>query len=291
MGNTVRREKCRQLVDAAARLPSFPAVVGKILAKMDDPRSDAQDVARLVESDVGLAAQVLRLANSAYYGVPGAVETVSNAIVVLGFKATRTLVLSAALAQLQPPRSPDSPHPRLFWEHSLETALFSRMLAMRTTVVPDAEALFTAGLLHDAGVLLLESSLGERYQVVLRRARRDCIPLDVAEQDILDIDHAEITGLLLERWELPTSLSVACTYHHRPWDAPNGVPSAFVVHMADQLSKRLHPTGHGYQPTQDALSWPHAKNVLGIAELDDEAILTLARSECEKASNLFQLFA
>lgn len=285
-----RRARCLQLVDEVVRLPSFPSVVGKILSVMDDPRSDAADVARYIESDVGLSAQVLRLANSAYYGIPGAVNTVSGAVVVLGFKATRSLVLSAAVLQLMPSGQTNLPHPRLFWEHSLEVALIARALAGRVPENLEPEALFTAGLLHDVGCLLMETGLGSEYRPVLEKALRDHVPLDVVEQDVFGVDHGEITSMLLERWEMPESLRVACAFHHRPWDAPAFQGSAFVVHLADQQSKRFHPEAHGYLPAHDALSWPHAKKSLHIENLSDEDIVAMARQECGRAAKFFQLF-
>lgn len=284
-------ESSMALVESVSRLPAFPSVVGKILATLDDPRSNASHVARYVESDVGLAAQTLRLANSVYYGIPGAVASVSNAVVVLGFRTVRELVIGAALARLADVRPKGMPSLADFWVHSLEVALYTRALGARTKASSDPDTLFAAGLLHDSGRLALQIGLGERYTKIEQQAAREHLALASTEKQHLGYDHGEVSALLAERWDLPESLTATFHYHHAPETSTADAEIAWLVFVADQLSLRRAPERFGYTDDSDNARWSIAKQQLGLAAISDEDLFQLAEQERQSAQTLFTLFS
>lgn len=284
-------ERCMALVESVSRLPAFPSVVGKILATLDDPRSNASHVARYVESDVGLAAQTLRLANSVYYGIPGAVASVSSAVVVLGFRTVHELVISAALARLADARPKGMPSIADFWVHSLEVALYTRALGAHTRSHTEPDTLFAAGLLHDAGRLVLQIGLGERYTAIEQLATQQHQSLASIELQHLGYDHGEVSALLAERWDLPEALTGTFHYHHTPENNPGDVRISWLVFVADQLSLRRAPERFGYTDLSDDARWSVAKQQLGLSAISDDDLFQLAEQERHTAQSLFTLFS
>ena len=195
-------------------LPSLPAVVNELIRALDNELTGIQQLAEGIAKDQSLAARALRVANSPFYGVQHKVASIHDAIVILGFRAVGSLVMAASVTNYFPPPTSKVFDPVSFWRHGIGVAISARALAREVGL--DAEAAFSAGLLHDIGVLMLLSTHPEAYVPVLEASReRDC-PLAAAERDALGFDHAEAGAALAARWQLPDEIARAVAQHHAP---------------------------------------------------------------------------
>ncbi len=263
------------LVAAAADLPALSAAVGVVLAETGSGRATSNSVAAAILTDPGLAARVLRLANSAYYGLPREVLRMDEAVTVLGFRTVRSLVLVAGTYPLlKRPLESYRLDPEELWRFSGATAVAASLVAAETGAA-DADAAFGYGLLHDVGRLALDESLGDRLAAVLRRVESGESFTD-AERAELGFDHAEVGAHLARGWNLPRPYVAAMRWHHRPDDAPETLApeeraAADCVHIAAALALSL---GHGLGV--DGLNHALAPGAVARLNLDADLYDTLA---------------
>jgi putative nucleotidyltransferase with HDIG domain len=236
MNATGTSEKLQQLVQTIRDLPALPEVVVRVMRMAEDPRSDAQGIARVIATDQAMAARVLKLANSAFYGLPRRVSTLSEAVVILGFRTIKNLAIAASTFELLNREIAGYWLQRgELWRHSLACAIGAQLIARRVGL-PVSEEAFVAGLLHDIGKVAIHLFVREQFDQIMERALQDRIPFVEAEQAVLGFNHAMAGGLIAEKWNLPPLLVSVIKYHHQPSSAPEKEPMISVVHLADLLS-------------------------------------------------------
>jgi HD-like signal output (HDOD) protein len=229
------------LVRGVLKVASLPAVIERLNTAIADPRTGSRDLERIVGEDAALAARLLRIANSALFGFPGRIETLSHAITVIGTQQLRDLALACSVTSL----FRNIPRERLdmesFWRHSVACGCAARLLASlrRETNV---ERHFVAGLLHDIGRLVLLSEAPREAQAVLQEAGERGELLYRIEYDRFEFDHAQLGGLLLEHWRLPAAHVAAVRHHHAPGRADGYKVEASLVHLADVV---VHAVQYG----------------------------------------------
>lgn len=260
-------------------IPTLPAAAARLFQLLDDPKASATHFERLITPDPALTANLLRFANSAYFGRNRQVSSVRDAIVLVGLKSLADLVVSAGFARVLPPRLPgydvDAP---TFWQHCVAVAVLSERLALEVALdVPTLT--FTGGLLHDIGKLAVGSFVAEARDGVLERvwAGGECFV--AVEREVLGIDHAEVGEALAARWRLPPAIGAVVRWHHAPSDGQEGGHGARVdlVHLADALA---HTLGYGADVGELRREVDrHAIVRVGL----DAARLERAASECHDA--------
>ncbi len=225
--------------DAAIRgiagLPSLPATVLEILQCLNDDDIDTDTLAHKIAADQALVARMLRVANSPFYGLRGRVNSIQDAIVVLGLRSVRMLASAAAVAHALKRLSTPEFSYASFLRHSVATALGARLLAKRCR--QHEEIAFLAGLLHDIGRLALASCFPAHFAAVRRyRDQTDCQLLD-AERLVLGLDHARLGHLLAEHWGFPPALCEAIGSHHGCED--EALTLGNLVQVADAIVHAL----------------------------------------------------
>ena len=224
------------MLEYADRLPSLPAAVVKAMELLRDEDSPNDQIAGALSMDQALVGQVMKLANSPYYGVSRRVSTVQQAILVLGRKTVRSLVIGAAAQDfLARPQAGYMLHKGELWSHSMAAGCAASLIAAKVGYKPSEEA-FVAGLLHDIGKVVLNGFLADRANKLMRRLSEGDTPFDQVEAELLNVDHASLGGLITERWQLPPKLSQAISFHHRPREAGGAWQLATIVHLADALA-------------------------------------------------------
>lgn len=228
--------KPEQVLACLQALPALPAVVTELLVSFDNEDADIAALTQRIACDQALAARLLRVANSSFYGLQTRVSTINEALVVLGFRAVRSMVIamgvSGAFRAGQCPGFEVQSHIR----HGIGVGLAARALALETRHNP--EIAFTGGILHDIGKLVLASCFAAQYSRALAyREQYDCL-LVVAERDVLGMDHAEVGGLLADAWHFPPALRAALADHHGPAAATAASP-ADLIHVADAIAHGL----------------------------------------------------
>jgi putative nucleotidyltransferase with HDIG domain len=279
-------------------IPSLPEVVHKIINKLNVPGTPASEVAMLISYDPGLSTRVLRMVNSAAFGVPKQITSIQHAIMILGLGNTRGLVVSASIFRLFERRgNPEAQ--RNFWEHSLATALSSRVLSNFYEFTTPEET-FSVALLHDVGKMVLEmvfeEVLPEDPDMPPVGHQRMLQTLE-AEQYHYGITHTELGLQLAQKWKLPLSLTEVIQYHHHPQKATFSQPLVFWVAFANQLAhvvlflKQWEDIGADAPVTE--LLPLFDPTVVEYFELTEERLWQLAtalREEMARTGNWLQLF-
>lgn len=252
----------RSLAAMVGTVPSLPAVFLRLTAVVDDPRSAIRDMEEVVYEDPALAGRLLRLANSAYFGFPGHVDSLSRAITLVGTRQLRDLALATSVLDLFTGVSSELVSMSSFWRHSVSCGLIARALATWRREA-NAEQFFVAGLLHDIGRLVLLLKASEPMIRALEQSRRDDVLLHAVERDMLGFDHATLGNELLQQWNLPPTICAAVGYHHMPMRAGANVPMAAVVHVADVMANAIAfgSSGMDAVPPLDESAW----NTLGVS--------------------------
>lgn len=220
----------RWKIESLKSLASPPGSVDRIFDLAADSESRIEDLTTAIESDPAVSARLLRLANSAYFGLPARVASIHKAIVVLGYRTVQNLAACIALAPAFHGGRGGVDRSRL-WLHSCAVAEAARLAALETASEPAAA--YLAGLLHDIGQVVLEEAIPDLYAPVLRRAAVKGSVLREIERDALGLDHAEAGGWLAAHWNLPRKLRESIQNH----EAQSGAGLAgWVVPLAEHVA-------------------------------------------------------
>lgn len=232
-----------QVTTRVQQLPSLSPVLHEILHSFADEDVDIETLARKISCDQGLAARVLRVANSAFYGFSSHVSSIGEAMVVLGFHSVRSLVLAAGIINQFPPSDGKAFDRLAFWRHAIGVGACARVLAAR--LGQNEETAFTMGVLHDAGRLVLDAYFHDEFEQVLAYRRDADCEMIVAEQHILGITHTDIGFEITKLWKFPSPIQNAIRDHHHP---DSGQPAVLtdIVHLANVLCHALEIGNSGY---------------------------------------------
>jgi putative nucleotidyltransferase with HDIG domain len=274
------------------KLPAFAELPARLAALMANPNSGVDEFDKAIKPDPGTTANLLRLANSAYFGLSRRIGTAREAISILGLKRVYDVAALTAVQRALPDRLPGYElTSKGYWQHCVAVAVLSEGLARAHGGQPPALA-FTAGLMHDIGKLVLGEFLSLHAAEVLARMRSQGVTLINAEREVLGVDHGEIGFELARAWHLPEVVAAVIRWHHDPERAPDGPDRACVdlVHVGDALA---HSMGFGadvgelHRPLMpNALDRLHlAKQALeraaggALADIEDLMGLHVARGE------------
>jgi HD-like signal output (HDOD) protein len=230
-GEALKQRILRHMKD----LPPIPQTIFKAREIMANPDSDFKELSNLFETDQAIAAKILKIANSPYYGYSGKITSIQRASVILGHKTLVELLTVIGTAGLLGNKLEgywlDS---GALWKHSLAVAFGSRIIA--NTIKPAlSNDAFTSGLIHDVGKLILDQYIKERWELFQNFMDDGEHTFLDAEKKILDLDHAEVASEVCKKWNIPEPLTIAIRYHHHPSQS-NGSELAYIVHVADAIA-------------------------------------------------------
>jgi putative nucleotidyltransferase with HDIG domain len=288
--NEESKKRYQRIIQDLGQIPTMPTIAAKVMQIVNDPHSSAEDVAKFISRDVALTSKVLRLANSAFYGIPRTISSVNSAIVILGFNTIRSLVLSASVLKVFPqkPGLAASFDRKAFWKHSFMVGIASRMVAQiyRKKKLVDMETAFSAGLLHDIGKIILEQFSNDDYVPVLKAAKEQGLPLFMAERAILGMSHADVSGMLVDKWQMPNELKGPIVNHHTPMEDKTSQDMACIVHYANHL---CHVKGSGCMDNETyAPLIKEVEAVLGLG-ITEESMLEELEKHIQEAEPFFSL--
>ncbi len=274
-------ERLKRIADEIVGLPTLPPMLAKMNQLMSDAQASAADVAKVISSDPALASKVLRVVNSAFYGLSNRVTTVTHAIVILGFNTIRNIVLGSTIFDSFKTDTNTLFDRTQFWKHSIACGAAARSLGKRLGQ-QHLEELFVAGLLHDIGKLIADRHLHDQFVQALTVARdRDCL-LYQAEQEVFGVTHAEIGALVLGKWNLSKGMVEVVRCHHNPSVAAEGTRVATaIVHFADILARALRVGSGGDRriPIVSQAAW----SLLNLETEDLEEVVGEVGAEIDRA--------
>lgn len=237
---SVEGQKIFEQIEKVVTLPSIPHILFKIQAALKDLNAGAKDVADLIMEDPAITFKVLRIANSAYYGLRSEVSSVSLAVTLLGFKVIRNIVLTAVAFDKFNRFAPNTAFDSLsFWKHSIFSAVAAKVIGSRASLdeKPDKEDFYISGLLHDIGKIIMLNSAPGKFQPILEEACTSGYPLHQLENEHLGFNHAFVGAHLANKWHLPENVSHAIRFHHEPGDSLNIYGFGSVSFLADRIAK------------------------------------------------------
>jgi HD-like signal output (HDOD) protein len=277
----------KSLVQSTHTLFSLPDVVIRVNQLISDPDTQTADLAEAILCDPGLAARLLRLVNSAYYGSRRRVETISHAIVLLGHRELRDLMVATVTANLFEGLPPEQVNMDRFWQHSIMCGIAARGLAQRHRL-REGERFFTAGLLHGVGKLILYSQYPERYRKVLQLAGDNEQARVVAERQVFGFTYAELSAELLKSWRLLDQMHAAIAHHLEPSKALDHRREAAILNVAVQIADDVQP-GAG-DASSTAQAEPDPERFAALAKLLDLPTESLASLPAEIELHAKEIF-
>ncbi len=226
-------------------IPTLPEVVVRIQNLIAQEGAGTAEIGALVAEDPPLAAKVLRIANSAFYGLSGECLSTEHASTVLGVKVLKNIVTQVAVMDLFEHVENPCLNVADLWSHAIFTAQLCAMLSNRAKKAGGlaSEEYYVCGLLHDVGKLVMLDGLGERYLEVVRTAQEHKAPLHQVERKLLSFSHTDVGAMVAKRWDLPEEVGNAIQFHHGPRNRVAGSPVVSLVAHANLLAHRLMEGG------------------------------------------------
>ncbi len=278
----------KTLISEIKELPTLPQVAVTLMDLLDDPSTSAPEINRVMARDPALAGKILKLVNSAYYGLSNKVSSLNQAIVILGFKTVKSVALSASVMGLfKGPQGAGCFDRALFWKHSIACACVARLAADRTKGF-DPETAFSAGLLHDIGKLVLAHHLPAKADEIVETAVDGKMSFLEAESRVIETSHPEIGQWLAATWSLPDELVESIGSHHDLASATNRQITAVIL-FADYLSKikGIGAPGSAETPELPKEVW----ELLALEKSDLPKLVNAINQEIDAASSWIEVAA
>ncbi|QQS35498.1 MAG: HDOD domain-containing protein [Ignavibacteriales bacterium] len=266
-------------LESIRNLPSIPIVMLEVSRMLDNPATNASELGKVISTDQGMVAKILTVANSPLYGLPRRVSTIDFAIVVLGFDHIKNIVIALSMMEAFKESFDPAWNKKAYWVHSLTTASAAKRIADELGYRKSGEV-FTAALLHDLGISVIQRYLHDDYKSICELVRQDDCSYLEAENEVMGLTHQEIGEFLADRWNLPSVLGDAIAHHHTPSQSKENKTLTSIIHLADYMTQRLN-IGHFEWDNKIALD----KEIISILNLGDENYLNNFIASYEK---LFQ---
>jgi HD-like signal output (HDOD) protein len=275
-------------VGEISQIATLPEVTFRIIRLVEDPDSTAQDLNHVISNDPALGARILKVVNSAFYGLPGQIGSINRAIVLLGLNAVKNIAIAASLAKLfrggQISRSFNA---RDLWTHSIGVATATKLLATKIDLGLPDEA-FLAGLMHDVGIMVeIQARRMQFIQAVERLEHDSTLTLRRAERTFLGADHQQFGEALCRAWKFPASFSFVTGHHHEPWDLPaDSRILASLVYVSDIA---VAASGVGFRRSVDRYEISaEVMQELNLTLADVEDMCSRLPEAMKEAANLLQ---
>jgi HD-like signal output (HDOD) protein len=257
-----------ELIRDQVKLPSLPVIFTQLNEAVNNPRMSIADIGRIISGDVGLSARLLKIANSAMYGFPAKIDTISRAVTIIGTQQLRDLALATVVLKF----FKGIPHSLMnlgqFWQHSIACGITARIMATYRRE-SNVERFFMAGMLHDVGRLVLCLKCPDQMKECFDLAQHQGSTLADSERESIGTDHAEVGGALVRFRNLPPSLEEVVLFHHTPSRAERHPIDAAMIHVADIIAHamELGNSGERFIPLFDAVSFEKTGLTVNILSL------------------------
>lgn len=276
-------------IQEISHIATLPEVTMKIIKLVEDPDSTAQDLNNVISNDPALGARILKVVNSAFYGLPGQIGSINRAIVLLGLNAVKNIAIAASLAKLfRGGKIAANFDARDLWQNAIASACATRLLAEKVSLGLPDEA-FLSGLIHDIGIMVVIQARRNQFVEILQKLEEEPDKsLLEAETEILGATHEQFGQGLCKLWKFPQSFQYVTGFHHRPTElAPGQRALTGLVYVADLITKQL---GFGFTAgtEQDDID-PALLKELGLTEGHLKQVAEQLPEAIDEASGIFQM--
>lgn len=277
----------QKAMSKVTELASLPEVTTRICQVIEDPNSTAAQIHEVVRTDPALAARILKIVNSAFYGLPSQIASLERAILMLGTSSVKNLALAASLARMiRDGEISEQFSTRDLWRHSVAVAVCAKALATAARY-PQADEAFVAGLVHDMGLILVQQLFPDKVRDVTERCAAQPQNYCAAEQEVIGADHQVFGGALAGKWKFPPGLRNTIAYHHEPSALqPEFQKLACMIYLSDGLCCQAR---YGYYLTGQIHEFPEW--MLKLVNLPAEKLEEVAGSLPARIAEAEQIFA
>ncbi|MDD5435001.1 MAG: HDOD domain-containing protein [Nitrospira sp.] len=257
----------------SCEIPPMPNVAHQILVMVADPNTTAEKLQKAILADQALATRILKIANSPFYGVPRTIRTLSTAIMILGYRMIRNIVLAVVTKSINRRVGLIE---AMMWEHAIGVSTASFLVAKEINS-PDPEEAFLSGLLHDIGKQILNNHDPEKYMKVIEKNYNDGVPFYTAEEEIFGFNHTDVGALVVKKWKLSEELENAIRFHHKGFKASlKEYPFymgrlSLIVNLADLMCQKM---GIGVRKPIEDIDILHSESAL-LLKLPEDKIKNL----------------
>jgi len=279
------KDELKDIINSTFDLPPMPLVANRIVSLTSDPNTDAKILERAILADQALTANILRIANSSFYGCIRSINSIASAIVLIGFKGIKSLVVAASIKSFY--RRVDLTE-NMLWEHSIGAAVTAHFLSKKLHCY--TEEAFVGGLIHDIGKSILNNQKNEIFAKIMQTSYNNGLPFVEIEKELLGFTHAELGGVIIRKWNLSTALEKAVMYHHNLQciDSLDPDIQKFVA-LLDLTNKICLYLGIGYRQPNEEIDFKELKSVqiLRAGELDFSHLIKEIKTEYEAEKENF----
>jgi len=267
-----------RVIRTIEQIPTLPIISQITMEIAEDESAPMEALAEVVENDQALASKILKIVNSASYGLVGKVSSIGPALVILGTKEVKSIVLGVSVYKFFSSHGTDVLDPKQFWRHSIICGQAAKLLGTRFDRSKD-DTLFVAGLVHDIGKIVLEQYFHEEFIQIIDCVSSNNATFGKTEKNILGTTHYQIGAKLLQQWNFPKKIIMEVLYHHAPWSDQNYSTSSIMIYLANIFSKLagypFHSLEKKMEPHEFAKSPELEFAVKSGVDLDYESIVNL----------------
>ena len=275
-----------EILALVKHIPAFPKVAQQVMAVVDKPETKAADLAEIIKYDQAITANVLKICNAAYFGLPRKVSSLDEAVVIIGQDILKDIIITSSSARFY--RGAVGAGYQLgqgeLWKHSVACAIMARLIAARVRGIDPGDA-FSAGLLHDIGKRILSSFVADDFAEILARVDAGA-SFSEAENQVIGMTHAELGGRIMDKWKFPEEIITAVRRHHDD-DVLAGDLLSVVVALANSLVISMG-IGVGVDGLATRMRGERLKE-LGLADRTLDLLMADLVTELEKAEELLQI--
>ncbi len=265
--NNPQRQRTLRLLSSIRNLPSVPSIIFEVSRLLNNSKTSATDLGKVISKDQGLVARILTVANSPLYGLPRRVSTIDFAIVILGFDHIKNIVMALSMIESFRSNQTHNWDSMAYMNHSLFTASATKRIADELGFSRAGEA-FIAGLLHDIGIIIIQKYFNKEFNQICEIVESQEMLYLKAEEQVLGLTHQEIGQFIVSKWNFPESLGDSIAHHHKPSISENNKVLSSVIHLADYMTQNLC-AGHFYWDDNIQLD----ENIIQILRFGDESKL------------------
>jgi putative nucleotidyltransferase with HDIG domain len=273
----------QKILESIQKIPAFPSTVDKVTRLISQPDYNISELISVIQYDQSITANLLRMSNSAFFGSRHRISTIRDAVVFLGQEnIVRAVAVSGVIGFYKKGKGYGVNAADL-WKHSIGVAIMSQILSKRLYHREDT-ALFTAGLLHDIGKVVLGEYIDKEFQKINQLVLSEGYAFLAAEKELFGIDHAEVGGRIAHKWNFPPKISEVIAHHHRPDLSKEVRMTPWVVYLADQICLMM-----GIGGGSDGLAYWGLRDVIRMFKLrqkDIEECMILLLKEMATAEEL-----
>lgn len=286
-------DKFKKKIKSVNDLPTLPTVAMEVMKLVNDKESSMMDIVDVIQQDPSLTTKILKIANSAFYGMRQRIDSVNRALVVLGMTEINNLVTSISIFNTFP-IDPElvSFDREKFWLHCAVTGEIAKAISVKLGMKIYSEV-FTAGLLHDIGKIIFDHLFHDEFAEVLEKSYFEKIPIYEAEKQIFETNHMQVGAFIGETWRLPRNLIDVMLYHHSPAKAQSNKIMVAIIDLANQLSKASDSSFSGEVLNvviTETKAWKIiSKEISNIGEIDMERFTFELEDLVQNAKNFINI--